>query len=158
MSQIDVTKLDAAQLRNLMDNAQRLGRQDVYNDAFRQLCAILPAGASDGTMMDEVLVQKFWRAVHAAEELRSRETGRTARLSRTRQKVDRDGVIVTMEAMALKQTPSKGFEILTSGGMPELLFEYIILEHPDQFAAAAVEASRARLIKHEIPLPKAQDD
>ena len=150
---LDVGKLNAEELRNLMANAKRLGDESMYASAFAQLCRVLPNGASDGTLSDDVLVQKFWKAVHAAEQIKTDQNGKTTRLSRTRQKVAKDGIIVTMESLALKPKPSDGFAILLGHNLPELVFEHIIAEHPARFSETAVIAARQRLTAHGIPLP-----
>lgn len=150
---LDVNTLDAGQLRNLMANAKRLGNDEMYAKAFARLCAILPGSASDGSVMGDVISQKFWQAVHAAEQVKTEINGKTTRLTRTRQKVERDGIIVTMESLAMKPQPSDGFTVLVNHGLPHLVFEHIIAEHPDRFSPAAVDASRRRLTEHKIELP-----
>ncbi|WP_143324130.1 hypothetical protein [Caulobacter sp. X] len=149
---LDLEKLDAEKLRNLMANARRLGDETLYAQAFARLCAILPNGGSED-LLDDVLVQKFWKAVHAAEQIKSEQNGKTTRLSRTRQKVAKDGVVATMESMALKPKPSDGFTILVDYSLPHLVFEYIIAEHPDRFSAEARSAAHKRLRDFGISLP-----
>ncbi len=41
---------DKQKLRNWMDNARRLGREDVYRDAFRQLCRVEGRNLDDGAV------------------------------------------------------------------------------------------------------------
>ena len=143
---MDITKLDAQQLRTLIENADRRGERELSAQAFKQLCIVQPAAAvDDGLPADDPIRIAYWRALHAAEELRSRANGRTTRLSRTREKAKRDGIIATMEAMALKSSPSEGFTILVTGGHPEFTYEHIISAHSDRFRADVVAAARVRL-------------
>jgi hypothetical protein len=142
---------DPKQLRNLMDNAKRLGRQDVYAAALQRLCEVLPG--SNQTDAPDPIMQRFWKAVHAAEELKTELNGRTTRLSRTRQKLARDGVITTMEDLALKPKPGERFMLLVGHGLSELVFEYIILDYPSAFSACAVDAARKRLLEYGVAPP-----
>lgn len=153
---IDLQKLTADQLRTLIVNCEKRGEVELAALAFKRLCAIQPAAATDeGLPADDPIRLAFWQAMYAAEEIRTRANGRTTRLSRTREKAKRDGIVATMEAMALKPAPSEGFAILTEGGHPEFTYEFIIAAHPDRFSAAAVTASRKRLHDKNIDLPEA---
>ena len=150
---VDVLKLTPEQLRILIKNADRLGDRDLSTRAFKQLCAVQPAAAvDDGLPTDDAVRIAFWQALFAAEELRTVANGKTTRLSRTRDKAKRDGIIATMQAMALKAQPSEGFRILLKGGHPEFTYEHIICEHADRFDAATVRAARLRLSEFNISL------
>jgi hypothetical protein len=141
---VDLNKLDAKQLRQVMVNARRLGNEEAYRKAFARLCAVLP-GAEDTEGSADPLVQRFWQAVHAAEQIRTEVNGRTTRLSRTRQKVARVGIIETMSSVVVKSEPSAGFFILKDGGLPEFLFESVIREFPDRFPSDVRGAAETRL-------------
>ena len=151
--EIDYEKLSADELRGLMANARRLKSDDVYRGAFAQLCKLAPNADGQVDDLNDPLVQRFWQAVTAAEQIRTEANGKTNRLQRTRNKAAKEGVVATMEALALKPEPSDGFHYLVDEGLPHLVFEYVILETPSRFSEAAVEASRRRLNKHHIPLP-----
>lgn len=144
---VDLTRLNAEQLRTVMANARRLKNAEAYNQAFSQLCTILP-GAEDGAQ-DDPISEVFWKAVHAAEEVRPTTNGRTTRLTKLRQKTAREGVVGTIETVVLKPTAGDGFETLREAGMPELLFESIVLDNPDRFSPEAVAASSMRLSQPE---------
>ena len=68
---------DAIKLRNLMANAKRLGRDDVYFDAVRQIARI------EGQNIDDPLEADFAIVMRALEEALTAESGQTKRLSRT---------------------------------------------------------------------------
>ncbi len=52
---------DRAGLRNLMDNAKRLGRDDVYWAAFNRFCAL------EGIVHDDPLTRDFYNVLNAYE-------------------------------------------------------------------------------------------
>jgi hypothetical protein len=84
---VDVTKInDAEQLRTLMVNARRLGRQDIYWKAFSRLCAL------EGISESDPLHRDFAQSLAAYEELLTQKNRRTTRASRTRQKLASKGV------------------------------------------------------------------
>ena len=97
---------DKDKLRNWMKNAKRLGRDDVYRDALRQLCRI------EGRNIDDPLESEFAVVMRALEEAMTQEAGRTKRLSRTRQKLDRVGVPQTLADLTLK--PKRRWDLPSS--------------------------------------------
>jgi len=89
---------DKTKLRNWMANAKRLGRNDVYQAAFRQLCRV------EGRNIEDPLEAEFAAVMRALEEALTEESGRTKRLSRTRQKLNRVGVRQTPMLLMLART------------------------------------------------------
>jgi hypothetical protein len=106
-------------LRNWMKNAKRLGRDDVYQAAFRQLCRV------EGRNISDPLESEFAVVMRALEEALSQEAGKTKRLSRTRQKLARAGVRKTLaERRRLKPSLPKAhrfFKPLCSSAPPACL-------------------------------------
>ncbi len=133
------TSEDADQLRQFMENAKRMEAPAVYEAAFRRLVEILPNEA------DEPIAQDFWRSIHALEQRLREERGKTVRLTRTRQKLDRAGAVKTLSDLALSATPSEGFEMLIERDMADLTAEAVILRHEAEFEAEVVTAARERL-------------
>ena len=128
-----------AEALQLMKNAERLGRRDVYDSAFRRFCEL--SGASQvGDVLKDVL-----KAISAFELLMTERNGRTTRASRTRQKLNRDGPVKLVSDLALRPIPSDGFVTLVENGMADLTFEYIAIRHPDQFGADVIASARKRL-------------
>lgn len=129
---------DAEELRRLVASAKRLNAKPVEEAAFRKLITL---GIEHDTGSVE---HDFWRTVNAFEADLKEERGKTVRLSRTRQKVAKDGVIKTLTDWALGH-PTDGFNMLIERDMPELLGEAIVLRHADDFEPHVVEAARSRL-------------
>jgi isopentenyl diphosphate isomerase/L-lactate dehydrogenase-like FMN-dependent dehydrogenase len=92
IKKLDLTvEWDTSKLRNLMTNAKRLGRDDIYFDAVRQIARI------EGQNIDDPLEADFAIAMRALEEALTAESGQTKRLSRTKQKLKRAGVRQTLQ-------------------------------------------------------------
>ena len=131
---------DPKQLRRFIENARRMKAPDVREAAFRRLVEILPEEEPGSVEHD------FWRSIHALEQVRSEEEGKTVRLSRTRQKIARVGVMQTLRDFATSKTPAKGFEMLLERNMPELTGEAVVLRHKDLFDTDVVAAAHTRLV------------
>jgi len=130
---------DPDQLRRFMENAKRLKADTVYDVAFNRLIDILPE-ADPGTVEHD-----FWRTIHSFEQMLLEERGKTVRLSRTRQKITKVGVMKTLNDLALGKKPSEGFEMLMERGLPELTAEAVVLRHTDAFEEKVTAAARERL-------------
>lgn len=130
---------DAGQIRRIRNNARRLGVPSVEGAAFRRLVEILAQHAPGS------IEQDFWQTIHAFEEILSDDRGKTVRLSRTRQKVARVGVKQTLIDLAMKKTPTTGFEMLIELGHGDLTGEALILKHGHTFDADVQGAARRRL-------------
>jgi hypothetical protein len=142
---IDLTnEWDRDKLRNWMTNAKRRGRDDVYQDAFRQLCRI------DGRDLDDPLAAEFAGAMCALEEALTQAAGKTRRLSRTRQKLKRVGVRQTLADLTLNPQPSIGFLKLVEFGMADMSAEWLVLKYRDEFSREVIAAARQRLEKYNV--------
>lgn len=135
---------DRQKLRNWMANACRLGRDDVYRAAFRQLCRI------EGRDIDDPLAADFAAVMRALEEALSEQKGRTTRLSRTRQKLARAGVRKTLADLALKPKPSEGFLKLLEFGMADMSAESLILKYRQEFEPEVITAAERRLAEYSV--------
>ena len=137
----------ASELRSLMDNAKRLGRQDVWNDAFRRLCHL------QGLDQSDPLHCAFYQTLAAYEQLLTEKNGRNTPASRTRQKLRNKGVVQCLEDWAVSRVPTDGYNLLIQQGMPELTGEYIVLRYPNRFSERAQVAARDRLSKSGVAPP-----
>lgn len=130
---------DPAALSAMMANAARLGAPAVRDAAFRRY-VLVSAEGEPGTVAHD-----FWSAIHALEKTLSEERGKTTRLSRTRQKLARDGAVKTVSDLATAAQPSEGFAMLVDRGMDDLTAEAVALRHAADFAPEVLDAARARL-------------
>jgi hypothetical protein len=130
---------DVDKLKSLIKNARDRGELTLADAAFRRLISITPA-ERPGTVEHD-----FWKTLQAFEYLLTEERGKTARLSRTRQKVARVGVVQTLRDWALSNKETDGFRMLMDRGMPELTGEAIVLRHPTSFEPDVLAAARQRL-------------
>lgn len=85
------------ELRSIADNAKRLANEDVEKAALRRLYAVSPE-AEPGTLEHDV-----WQSVFALEDALRAERGKTTLLSRSRQKIARDGPEVTEPTLSANQ-------------------------------------------------------
>lgn len=129
---------DPRELRIMADNANRLGNREVELAALRKLYAVSP-DAEPGTLEHDV-----WQSIFALEDALKNERGKTVLLSRTRQKIARDGELETV-ADLVRKAPSEGYRMLIDRGWPELTFEAVALRHPDRFDAAVLRSAKDRL-------------
>lgn len=132
---------DPKQLRILRDNARRLGSTLVADAAFQRLIRIVP-GETPGSVEHD-----FWTTIHAFEEVLSEENEKTTKLSRTRLKATKSGVVRVLEDFATAAKPADGFQMLLDRNLAELTGEAVILRHPEAFDPAVVASARARLTK-----------
>lgn len=146
----DVSKLKTPEeAQNLMANARRLGREDIYQAAFARKCELEGQKNDDP---NDPLAKDFWLTLAAYEQLLSEKNGKRTIAARTRQKLARDGIFVTVQSWAQKREPTMGFELLTAAGQWKLTGEYLVIKHASRFDASDVEAARRRLEERGITL------
>ncbi|WP_373488288.1 hypothetical protein [Blastomonas sp.] len=129
---------DPKQLARIADNALRLDQPTVRRAALLRLYAISPS-AHPGTLEHDV-----WQSIFALEGALKEERGKTILLSRTRQKIKRDGEHQTVADLVLGNV-SDGFRMLIDRGMPELTFEAVALRHQNEFKEEVLSAADKRL-------------
>src|SRR5271166_2813120 len=130
---------DLKELRQLMKNATRAGRDDVYWQAFNRLCSL------QGMVQADPLHRDFFAMLAAYEELLAIKNGRTTSASRTRQKLANKGVIQCLEDWAVQTPTTEGFTLLVKNGLVELTGEFLVVKYADRFSPKAVASAKARL-------------
>jgi hypothetical protein len=139
---------DEAKVRGFLANAERLGSQIVADAALRRLAEIRPVEQNSAVALD------FWRSIHALEEVLTRERKKTTRLSRTRQKIAKVGIVSTLRDLTLAAKPSEGFDLLLERDMSDLTAEAVILRHPTEFDEDVRTAAATRLERAQAQLGK----
>jgi hypothetical protein len=134
---------DADQLRNFEKNARTKGVKVIEEAAFSRLLSILTDSVPNRP--PHSLERDFWTMIHAFEEILRAERGRTVRMTRTRQKVARVGVVQILIDFATAATPTDGFDTLIERHRPDLTGEALVLRHASLFEPAVVAAASARL-------------
>jgi hypothetical protein len=130
---------NAGDLESLIRNATKLGNTTVAEAAFRKRISLI-ADVSPGTVEHD-----FWQTVHAFEYALTMERGKNTRLTRTRQKAAKVGVVQTLRDWSAGPQETEGFRMLLERGMPEFTGEAITLRHPEHFEAQTLDAARERL-------------
>ena len=127
------------ELESLIRNATKLGNAPVAEAAFRKRVSLVPAERPGSVEHD------FWQMVQAFEFTLSEERGKNTRLSRTRLKVEKTGVVQTLRDWAVGSQEASGFRMLLERGMPEFTGEAITLRHRELFESPVLEAAQQRL-------------
>lgn len=84
-------------------------------------------------------------AMYAYEWTLFRKNGRRQRASSLRREIKKVGIIRAVDNAISKDRATAGYQALVAEGMQEMLFERVIVKHPLEFTAAAVEKSKQRL-------------
>ncbi len=132
---------DVNKLKSLIQNARDSSESAVANAALRKLISLVPS-EQPGTVEHD-----FWQMIHVFEHVLTEERQKTTRLSRTRQKVKRVGVLQTLIDWALSDKETAGFKMLLDRGMADLTGEAIVLRHPGRFDPKVQAAARDRLVR-----------
>ncbi len=132
------TCTDAAKLRQIARNAAAADDPELQRIARLRLYLVAPA-EEPGTLEHAV-----WQSVLALEDALTDESGVTKRLSRTRQKIKRDGEQRTVHDLVMGK-PSEGFRMLVERDMTDLTFEAVALRFPDRFTPDVLNAAHQKL-------------
>ena len=129
---------DPKKLRQIANNARAKDEVEIERAALRRLYAVAPA-EERGTLEHEV-----WQGIYALEDALGLERGKTVQLSRTRQKIGRDGEHkIVLDLITGKA--SSGFDMMIERDMPELTFEAVALRYPARFDHESLAAAQRRL-------------
>jgi hypothetical protein len=134
--------IDPKELRQIMENAERIGRMDVYWQAFERLCLL------EGLQFNDPLDRDFHSMLAAYEELLTAKNRRRTTASRTRAKLRNKGVLRCLEDWALSKTQTAGFELLMANGLDHLTGEGLVLKYKERFAPHVVDAAKKRIERY----------
>lgn len=147
----DLTLLKTVtECRTVMERAKRAGKDSVYQDVFRRMCAISGHQNDDP---NDPLVRDFHVTLAAYEQLLTEKNGRNQQAGRTRQKIKNKGIVQSLSDWATSSAETPGFRLLVEAGLPEFTGEYVVLRHPERFSPDVVAKARARLDAHGIEAP-----
>lgn len=85
------------------------------------------------------------QAVYAHERVMTLERGRKTRATREWTMITKHGFVVAMESIVKNPTANAGYQALVKMGMQDMLFEAVVLRHPDVFSVEAVAQSKQSL-------------
>jgi hypothetical protein len=89
--------------------------------------------------------QQALQAVYAYERVLTLERGRKTRATRTWQVITKLGIVEAVETIVKRPTGAEGYHALVKMGMQDMLFEAVVLRHPEVFSAEAIAQSQQRL-------------
>jgi hypothetical protein len=130
------------ELKKLMVNAKRQGRDDVYLDALQRRCEL------EGVDVSDPVEREFLGVLAAYEEFLGERNGKTTVASYTRRKMRDKGIVRCLEDWATATNETDGFQALMSKRLTHLTGEHIVLKYPDRFSPEAVAGARKRLAAH----------
>jgi hypothetical protein len=130
---------DPDSLQRIANNA-KMEKNYVVERAARLRLYMVKPSAERGTFEHAV-----WQSIFALEDMLTSERGKTTRLSRTRQKITKDGELKCVSDL-IEGKESDGFKMLVERDLIELTFEAVALRFPEKFSTATLEAARRRLI------------
>ena len=117
-------------------------REPAFAIAARRKAVELKAAAHNA---DSEVEQHALQAVYAYERVLTVERGKKTRASRTWQMITKLGIVQAVEAIVKRPTEIAGYQALVKMGMQDMLFEAVVLRHPDVFSVEAVSQSKQRL-------------
>lgn len=132
-----------ADLKKLMVNARRQGRQDVYLEALVRRCEL------EGVDYEDPVEREFLGVLAAYEEFLADRNGKATSASYTRRKMREKGIIQCLEDWAVAADETDGFQALMSKRLTYLTGEHIVLKYPERFSPEAVAGARRRLDAHD---------
>ncbi|MHB2210618.1 hypothetical protein [Methylobacterium sp. CM6257] len=139
-----------AECRTVMERAKMQGKDAVYQDVFRRMCAI---SGHENDDPDDPLVRDFHATLAAYEQLLTEKNRRNQPAGRTRQKIKNKGIVQSLIDWASSSAETPGFTLLVEAGLPEFTGEYVVVRHPHRFPPEVVFKARARLDAHGIAVP-----
>lgn len=135
---------DPDKIRSLMVNARRLGYDDLVVQCQVRIAEI------GSQQFDDALEKEFWTAVYLAEEFKTSENGKSTRLTKTRQKYNRDGAKKCVGDLVARPAIDESFRILADNGRVDLTFEAVLLRHANQYDESAITIAKTKLLDNGV--------
>lgn len=144
-----IARLGKSDVKNLRENAQRLGNSEVARlcelrlyelrgGQINKKSKITPQSKSETDVND-----LFAQGIAALE-------ARGYRLSRTIQMLNRHGAVVATERIVTSSGESINFKRMREAGLTHLTAEAIVLKHSKLFSEKAIHIARSRLGDFEV--------
>jgi hypothetical protein len=147
----DVSKLKTAeQCRTVMERAKARNLNHEYALVFKRYCALVGNQHDDPS---DPIIREFYEILGAYEQVLTEKHGRKTAASRTRQKLAKKGVYLSLVEWARGKVETNGFTLLVDRDLAKYTFEYLIAKYAERFPNDVVELVRERLKKHDISLP-----
>jgi NAD(P)H-nitrite reductase large subunit len=117
-------------------------REPAFAIAARRKAVELKAATHNAATEAE---KQALQAVYAYERVLTVERGKKTRASRTWQMITRLGIVEAVESIVKRPTEKAGYQALVKMGMQDMLFEAVVVRHPEVFSAEAVSQAKQRL-------------
>jgi len=143
--------IDACRL--VAERAKRSNDNDAYKAATDRIIELVGEEYADEP---NPLIREAYQGLAVLEMLKSALAGKKRRSTRTRQSLERSGVVTFMTGRALANDGDEkdGFTLMVDNHFSNLISEYLIVKYQSQFSKEAVEAALERLHKYNIELPE----
>jgi hypothetical protein len=94
---------------------------------------------------ESVVEQECLEAMYAYEWTLFKKHGRWLKAAYLRRAINKNGIIKAVDNAVSKGHETAGYQALVGEGMQDMLFEAVVLRHPEVFSAEAVERSKERM-------------
>jgi hypothetical protein len=132
----------AKQCEAFEKNARQRGEEALADAAARRRVEILATKHGGSTPAE----REGWMAINAYEETLFRKHGKRIKAGRTRQMINRLGMVPAIEKMVSeREWDTQGATALYEVGLGEFTFEPIVVRHPDEFTEFALKQAKDKL-------------
>lgn len=122
-------------------NAIERGRPDLAIDARKRAIELRVDAYGANTIVE----RECMRAVFAYEQVLFEKHGKKQQARRTRDMIERLGIIAAVERAIGRPVDTLGYETLKDLGLDKFTFEAVVLRHPDKFSEKSVEIAKSKV-------------
>jgi hypothetical protein len=123
--------------------AKNVDAKDPYKARKARILAVKLQAQLDGA--ESVVEQECLEAMYAYEWTLFKKHGRWLKAAYLRRAIKKNGVIKAVDNAVSKGQETAGYHALVGEGMQDMLFEAVVLRHPEVFSAEAVAKSTQRM-------------